>query len=83
MVVDHQRGHVVWARPGKNADMLKASFDELDPERCAKLEAVTIGMSGHIHYLHYQTINNELRIANTYHAVFRRQWSKSRRDRVQ
>lgn len=46
VVVDHKRGHVVWAKPGKNADTLKAFFDELGPERCAKLEAVTIDMSG-------------------------------------
>jgi transposase len=31
---------------GKNADTLEAFFDELGPERCAKLEAVTIDMSG-------------------------------------
>jgi transposase len=46
VVVDHMRGHVVWAKPGKNADTLKAFFDELGTERCAKLEAVTIDMSG-------------------------------------
>lgn len=46
VVVDHGRGHVVWAQPGKNADTLKAFFNELGPERCAKLEAVTIDMSG-------------------------------------
>lgn len=45
VVVDHHRGHVVWAKKGKNADTLKAFFDELGPERCAKLEAVTIDMS--------------------------------------
>ena len=45
VVVDHRRGHVVWAQPGKNSDTLKAFFDELGPERCAKLEAVTIDMS--------------------------------------
>jgi transposase len=46
VVVDHVRGHVVWARPGKNADTLKAFFDELGSVRCARLEAVTIDMSG-------------------------------------
>ena len=46
VVVDHARGRVVWAKPGKNADTLKAFFDELGAERCAKLEAVTIDMSG-------------------------------------
>jgi transposase len=45
VVVDHDRGRVVWAHPGKNADTLKTFFDELGPERCAKLEAVTIDMS--------------------------------------
>jgi len=45
VVVDHVRGCVVWARPGKNADTLKAFFHELGPARCAKLEAVTIDMS--------------------------------------
>jgi transposase len=46
VVVDHVGGHVVWAQPGKNADTLKAFFDELGTKRCAKLEAVTIDMSG-------------------------------------
>lgn len=45
VAVDHRRGHVVWAQPGKNADTLKAFFDELGPERCTKLEAVTSDMS--------------------------------------
>lgn len=45
VVVDHNRGHVVWAHPGKNADTLKAFFAELGPERCAQLAAVTIDMS--------------------------------------
>lgn len=46
VVVDHVQRRVVWARPGKNADTLKAFFEALGPERCAKLEAVTIDMSG-------------------------------------
>jgi transposase len=46
VVVDHVQRRVVWARPGKNADTLKAFFDALGPDRCAKLEAVTIDMSG-------------------------------------
>lgn len=45
VVVDHVRRCIVWAHPGKNADTLKAFFGELGPERCAKLEAVTIDMS--------------------------------------
>ena len=45
VVVDHTRGCVVWAKRGKNADTLKAFFNELGTERCTKLEAVTIDMS--------------------------------------
>lgn len=45
VVVDHVAGHVIWAKPGRNADTLKAFFTELGPARCAKLEAVTIDMS--------------------------------------
>jgi transposase len=45
VVVDHNSGAVVWAHEGKNADTLRAFFDELGPERCARLEAVTIDMS--------------------------------------
>jgi transposase len=45
IVIDHDKARVVWAKPGKNAETLKAFFDELGPTRCAKLEAVTIDMS--------------------------------------
>jgi transposase len=46
VVVDHIRRKIVWASKGKNADTLKAFFAELGAERIAKLEAVTIDMSG-------------------------------------
>lgn len=39
VVVDHERGAVVWAREGKDADTFGAFFEELGKERCAKLEA--------------------------------------------
>jgi transposase len=46
VVVDHLKGRVVWVHPGKNADTVRRFFAELGPERAAKLEAVTIDMSG-------------------------------------
>lgn len=46
VVVDHVTRRIVWAREGKDADTLKAFFAELGEARCAKLEAVTIDMSG-------------------------------------
>ena len=45
VIVDHMRGGVVWASPGKNAETFKAFFKELGKERCAQLEAVTLDMS--------------------------------------
>lgn len=45
VVVDHERGAVVWAREGKDAATLGAFFEELGNERCAKLEAVTLDLS--------------------------------------
>lgn len=45
VVVDHERGAVVWAREGKDTATLRAFFEELGNERCAKLEAVTLDLS--------------------------------------
>ena len=45
VVVDHERGAVVWAREGKDAATLAAFFEELGNERCANLEAVTLDLS--------------------------------------
>ena len=38
------KGRVVWAKAGKNAATLCAFFDELGPERVAKLEAISLDM---------------------------------------
>jgi len=45
-VVDHEQGKVVWAAEGKSAKTLSKFFKALGDERSAKLEAVTIDMSG-------------------------------------
>jgi transposase len=44
-VVDHDRKRIVWAAKGKSSETLNAFFDELGPERVAKLEIITIDMS--------------------------------------
>ena len=46
LVIDHVAKRVVWAHPGKNAATLGKFFQDLGPERSAKLEAVTLDMSG-------------------------------------
>jgi transposase len=45
VVADHDReGRIVWAEAGKSAATLAAFFDELGPERVAKLEAISLDM---------------------------------------
>jgi len=45
VVADHDReGRVVWAKASKSAATLCAFFDELGPERVAKLEAISLDM---------------------------------------
>jgi transposase len=45
VVIDHVRERVVWVLPGKSAETLGAFFKDLGPERCEKLESVTMDMS--------------------------------------
>lgn len=45
-VVDHERQRVVWASTGKSAATLDKFFDELGPERTAKIQSATMDMSG-------------------------------------
>jgi transposase len=44
-VVDHRSGAIVWCSPGRNAQTLRAFFDELG-ERRHSIKAVSIDMSG-------------------------------------
>ena len=39
VVVDHDRGRLVWAGPGRNDTALNVFFDELGPERAALVDA--------------------------------------------
>jgi transposase len=41
IVVDHDTGRLVWARPGRDAATLAVFFDELGPERSARLTHVS------------------------------------------
>jgi transposase len=45
LVTNHKTGKVVWAKEGKNADVLKAFFEELGEDRCKKIEVVTADLS--------------------------------------
>ena len=44
LVVDHDRGVVVWGAKGKDATTLDGFFDELGPQRNAAIEAVSLDL---------------------------------------
>jgi hypothetical protein len=44
LVVDHDRGKVIWGAKGKDAATLDQFFDELGPERSAQLSAVSLDL---------------------------------------
>jgi len=44
LVVDHDCGCVVWGARGRDAKTLDAFFDELGPQRCAAIEAVSLDL---------------------------------------
>jgi transposase len=44
LVVDHDRGKVIWGAKGRDAKTLDAFFDELGPERSAQLSAVSLDL---------------------------------------
>ena len=41
VVVDHDQGTLVWARPGRDEATLERFFDELGPERCRQIRQVS------------------------------------------
>ena len=44
VVADHETGKVVWGGEGKNAATLDGFFDELGPDRCEQLSAISMDM---------------------------------------
>ncbi|MBW3665788.1 MAG: transposase, partial [Actinobacteria bacterium] len=44
LVSNHQTSKIVWAGPGRSAKTLDGFFDELGPERAAKLQAVSLDL---------------------------------------
>lgn len=44
LVVDHDRGQVIWGASGKDAKTLDQFFSELGPERSAEIEAVSMDL---------------------------------------
>jgi len=46
VIVDHDTGHLVWARAGRDTKTLEAFFDELGEERCKRIRLVSADGAG-------------------------------------
>jgi len=69
VVVDHDRGLLVWAGPGRNDTALEVFFDELGPERAALLTHVSADMADWIARVVAQRAPNAIRSADPFHVV--------------
>jgi len=69
VVVDHDRGRLVWAGPGRNDTALNVFFDELGPERSALLTHVSADMADWIARVVAARAPNALRSADPFHVV--------------
>jgi transposase len=69
VVVDHDRGHLVWAGPGRNDAALNVFFDELGPERAALLTHVSADMADWIARVVAKRAPNAVRSADPFHVV--------------
>jgi transposase len=69
VVVDHDRGHLVWAGPGRNDAALNVFFDELGPERAALLTHVSADMADWIARVVAARAPNAVRSADPFHVV--------------
>jgi transposase len=69
VVVDHDSGHLVWAGPGRNDAALHVFFDELGPERAARLTHVSADMADWIARVVAQRAPNAIRSADPFHVV--------------
>ena len=69
VVVDHDRGRLVWAGPGRNDTALEVFFDELGPQRCALLTHVSADMADWIARVVADRAPNAVRSADPFHVV--------------
>jgi transposase len=69
VVVDHDTGRLVWAGPGRNDAALHVFFDQLGPERAARLTHITADMADWIARVVAQRAPNALRCADPFHVV--------------
>lgn len=70
VVADHDRdGAVVWAKEGRNADTLRAFYDELGEERKARLEAVSLDMGAAYAQATTEEVPHAVQCVDPFHVV--------------
>jgi transposase len=79
VVVDHDRGLLVWAAPGHDAKVLGKFFAALGEERCAKVTHVSADAAEWIAKAVARHCPNAVRCADPFHVV---KWATEALDRV-
>jgi transposase len=70
VVADHDRnGAVVWAREGRNADTLRAFYDELGEQRRAALEAVSLDLGSAYAQATHDKVPHVTQCVDPFHVV--------------
>jgi len=69
VIVDHDTGHLVWARAGRDTKTLEAFFDELGEERCKRIRLVSADGAGWIGDVVKARCANATRCMDPFHVV--------------
>ena len=79
VVVDHDSGRLVWARPGRDRKTLAAFFDDLGEQRCAQIRLVSADAADWIGDVVAQRCPQAIRCMDPFHVV---SWATDALDEV-
>ena len=69
VVVDHDSGHLVWAKPGRDDATLHSFFDALGEDRCAQITHISADAADWIERVVKARCANAVRCADPFHVV--------------
>lgn len=69
VVVDHDTGHLVWACPGRDQETVRRFFDDLGPERSARIRQVSADQASWISQVVSQHCPQAVQCADPFHLV--------------
>jgi transposase len=79
VIVDHETGRMVWAKPGRNKETLAAFFDQLGAERAAELTHVSADGAEWIHTVVAERAPRAVLCLDPFHVVA---WAMKALDKV-